>query len=210
MSLRVIRNRERQKVISATTTPNNNNNHNNNIINNRISTNRTLSLGANGSREVIRSKSCPELCSAGLQVTMVGQRSSKSDSDLRKLIEHVNEKNFFANAKSEVCLKTISVHTMGMNPFMPCASSTPADRMFSGPQPPQQSRLGTARSAAPKSTAAGQFRRHSTRSSNSYSSTDTMSRSTSMQSANGAYSNAIRVPIIGYEVMEERARFTVS
>lgn len=106
---------------------------------------------------------------------------SKSESQLSTLNELPASKQTAANlinAKSEICLKTLSVH-----------HTMDAERLRESEGIPNSS---------------NQVRRMSERSSTSHSPTS------ESQNRGFADPNNIRIPIIGYEVMEERARFTVS
>lgn len=113
---------------------------------------------------------------------------SKSDTNLSKIkdvqIGGGHSKTNLANAKSEVCLKTISVHTTS---------------------PEKKQHPGISRSDKDLSS---QSRRMS---SNSISSrmTDPEYFGRCRRPMPPDLATKVRVPIIGYEVMEERARFTV-
>ncbi|KAG4067532.1 hypothetical protein HA402_005304 [Bradysia odoriphaga] len=124
-----------------------------------------------------RSNSYPNLSASHQNVAL---HISKSESQLSTLNELPATEQTFANsinAKSEICLKTLSVHhTMA------------AERLRESENMPNSSQ---------------QSRRMSERSSASHSPTS------ESQNRGFADPNNIRIPIIGYEVMEERARFTV-
>lgn len=108
---------------------------------------------------------------------------SKSETELATLkkvpVTSHTDANLI-NAKSEICLKTLSVH-----------NTMEAERLRDTENAPDSS---------------NQFRRMSARSNASSS----HSPASELQSRGFADPNNIRIPIIGYEVMEERARFTVS
>lgn len=127
-----------------------------------------------------RSNSYPSLATTHL--TVPAPHHSKSESLLSALNElPATTKQTFANlinAKSEVCLKTLSVH-----------HTMDAERLRESVNMPNSS---------------SQLRRMSEQSTASHSPTS------ESQNRGFADPNNIRIPIIGYEVMEERARFTVS
>lgn len=114
---------------------------------------------------------------------------SKSDTNLSKIkdTQGGHSKTNLANAKSEVCLKTISVHT-----------TSPVKR---------QQQLSGMEGISKSDKDLGQRRL----SSNSISSrlTDPEYFGRSRRPIPPEMTTKVRVPIIGYEVMEERARFTV-
>lgn len=117
---------------------------------------------------------------------------SKSDTNLSKLkdarIAGGHSKTNLANAKSEVCLKTISVH-----------STSPVKR--------QQQLSGM--EAISKSDKDLTQRRRSSNNSITSRITDPEYFGRCRRPIPPDMTTKVRVPIIGYEVMEERARFTV-
>lgn len=131
-----------------------------------------------------RSNSYPSLRTSHHDIRLGNCVHSKSEPNLSILNElpsvttqtHAN----LINAKSETCLKTLSVHNT-----MDAAAIRTSEN-------------------APNSS--HQFRRMSERSNVSSSHSPT----SESQNRGFADPNNIRIPIIGYEVMEERARFTVS
>ncbi len=132
-----------------------------------------------------RSNSYPSLASISKHhnIALGNCIHSKSESHLATLkVLPVTNKTFanLINAKSEVCLKTLSVH-----------NTMDADRLCESENTPNSS---------------NQFRRMSERSNVS----SIHSPTSESQNRGFADPNNIRIPIIGYEVMEERARFTVS
>lgn len=146
-----------------------------------------LSSSSNQINLKTRSKSHPNLSASHHDIRLPNSahsKYSKSESELSKLKESVVGKQTFVNlinAKSETCLKTLSVH------------STVMDR----------SAASHTTESTPNSS--NQFRRMSQRSNAS-------SNASPSESQNRGFADPhnIRIPIIGYEVMEERARFTVS
>lgn len=115
---------------------------------------------------------------------------SKSDTNLSKIQDHTqggHSRTNLANAKSEVCLKTISVHT---------TSPVKRQQQLSGMEGISKSDKDLAQRRL---------------SSNSISSrlTDPEYFGRCRRPVPPDMTTKVRVPIIGYEVMEERARFTV-
>lgn len=192
MSLRVIRNRERQKSRK----------HQTNNNNNQLEV--TIPEITARKRVLVRYKSCPDLRSVPRASVRVSQ--SKSETDLKQLKEEANTKqNFFSNAKSEVCLKTISVHNT-MQAYSPSSSSTPHHYYLASRQHHQQPTSTTSASIVDRSYK----RRMSDKSDISSPVSGCTTFSDSPTNFNNAvYGSAIHIPIVGYEVMEERARFTV-
>lgn len=126
-----------------------------------------------------RSNSYPSLRTSQPDIALAKCIHSKSESELSTLNKLPVTKQTVANlinAKSEICLKTLSVH-----------NTMEAERLRESENIPNSS---------------NQFRRLSERSNVSSSQSPTTIRGF-------ADPNNIRIPIIGYEVMEERARFTV-
>lgn len=129
-----------------------------------------------------RSNSYPSLRTSDHGKTLTNYTHSKSESELSINKVPVTKQTFanLINAKSEICLKTLSVH-----------NAMEAERLRESENTPNTS---------------NQFRRMSERSNVSSSQSPT----SELQNRGFADPNNIRIPIIGYEVMEERARFTVS
>lgn len=129
-----------------------------------------------------RSNSYPSLRTSDHGKTLTNCTHSKSESELSINKVQVTKQTFanLINAKSEICLKTLSVH-----------NTMEAERLRESENTPNTS---------------NQFRRMSERSNVSSSQSPT----SELQNRGFADPNNIRIPIIGYEVMEERARFTVS
>lgn len=130
-----------------------------------------------------RSNSFPSLRTSDHHgITLANRTHSKSESELsiNKLPVTKRTSANLINAKSEICLKTLSVH-----------DTMEAERLRESENTPNTS---------------NQFRRMSERSNVSSSQSPT----SELQNRGFADPNNIRIPIIGYEVMEERARFTVS
>lgn len=127
-----------------------------------------------------RSNSYPSLRTSHHDISLANCMHSKSESELTTLKKLAVTNQTYANlinAKSEICLKTLSVH-----------NTMEAERLRETENAPNSS---------------NQFRRMSERSNASNSNSE-------LQNRGFADPNNIRIPIIGYEVMEERARFTVS
>lgn len=131
-----------------------------------------------------RSNSYPNLITPQHHHDVANCIHSKSEAELSTLNQLPVTNRTVANsinAKSEICLKTLSVHNTIMHQ---------AERLRESENSPNSS---------------NQFRRMSERSNVSVSQSPT----SELQNRGFADPNNIRIPIIGYEVMEERARFTV-
>lgn len=131
-----------------------------------------------------RSNSQPDLTGTHKDKTLANCIHSKSESELslpnKCRVTNQTSANLI-NAKSETCLKSLSVHKTMEAERLPESEHTP--------------------------NSSNQFRRMSDRSNVS---TSLYTSTSQLQNRGFADTSNIRIPIIGYEVMEERARFTVS
>lgn len=122
-------------------------------------------------------------------------RFTKSESDLHSAVspggtttsDAVDTNNLYLGAKSEVCLRTLAVKSTH--------------------QPPAPFGQG---SAAASTTGGGNRQRMYESSRRSSEIGSELGRADKYAGINNNNNVAVRIPIIGYEVMEERARFTVS
>lgn len=166
---------------------------------------------------------------------------TKSEGDVNKLLGDncgsISQQGALLNAKSEVCLKTISTHNYHTatqsNPSTPRKLATKkhlrnserlqTNAMISGARShrdlSQSAYISAPHHAEVSSTAnrrrmsEGSYMRQQRSNSMSTSEITTSSRGSSSFAAHSAPpidpNSSLRIPIIGYEVMEERARFTV-
>ncbi|XP_053665039.1 uncharacterized protein LOC128714189 [Anopheles marshallii] len=112
--------------------------------------------------------------------------------------------NLYLGAKSEVCLKTLAVKNTVAVPFV-----KPGVMQQSLPTPPATSG-GSIRSASSSGGSAVQpaaKRLYESRRTSELSSSDFGTNKSDLHLK--ANTSAVRIPIVGYEVMEERARFTI-
>ncbi|XP_065367434.1 sorting nexin-16 [Calliphora vicina] len=168
---------------------------------------------------------------------------TKSEADVNKLLSsiHQTKQGALLNAKSEVCLKTISTHSYQAPVSNNNNNNNTLTQTFKTPRKSQKITQNTmltgARSHRDLSQSAYASSQHNVEVSNcgqpaarrrmsegNYmrsQRTNSMSTSEMTTSSNAASSSLghcvppvdpnsiLRIPIIGYEVMEERARFTV-
>uniref|UniRef100_A0A0K8TM13 Putative sorting nexin 16 n=1 Tax=Tabanus bromius TaxID=304241 RepID=A0A0K8TM13_TABBR len=141
-----------------------------------------------------RSRSYPDLTNILQNVSLSnGNRTgSQSESDVSKAKQNSKANNNLVPAKSEVCLKTISVHrTVHADMSRKSADRNISD-LYRG-DVINNNRL----------------RRMSDHSLSAYSQTSSFTSTSEYTGRGFSDTSCIRIPIIGYEVMEERARFTV-
>ncbi|CAD7076883.1 unnamed protein product [Hermetia illucens] len=153
-----------------------------------------------------RSQSLPNLLDAEEHLLLAQAKkypSWRSETDVSKLIANFEQNANLISAKSEVCLKTISVHrTVHGNMSRPGTggiATTASNRELS-----TRYRNDTLNNN-PSSPA----RRMSEHSISAYSQTSNLTTPSDIEVRGFADTACVRIPIIGYEVMEERARFTV-
>ncbi|XP_055838237.1 sorting nexin-16 [Episyrphus balteatus] len=144
--------------------------------------------------------------------------SSKSDGDVQKLAASFKGNTNLLGAKSEVCLKTISVHntvhnntrggvgvsSAGRNDTMPLQGAH-SDRYLSRSNYAES----RATSTSQNSISLNETRRRMSECSISNRFGRSVASSEFGERTGFTDTSAVRIPIIGYEVMEERARFTV-
>uniref|UniRef100_A0A182LXB0 PX domain-containing protein n=1 Tax=Anopheles culicifacies TaxID=139723 RepID=A0A182LXB0_9DIPT len=128
-----------------------------------------------------------EFAVGGIAVGVAGSGSSFSTN------------NLYLGAKSEVCLKTLAVKNTAPPPFV-----KPGVMQQSMP-PPGASIRSTSSSGS--TTQPSSKRLYESRRTSELSSNDFGTNKAEMHLK--ANSSAVRIPIVGYEVMEERARFTI-
>lgn len=141
--------------------------------------------------------------------------SSKSDSDVQKLAASFKGNSNLLGAKSEVCLKTISVHSTVDNrsgatvqrPSMMPLQGAHSDRYLARSSYAES----RATSSSQNSILINETRRRMSECSISNTNRFNRSAASSEYGERTGFTDnsAVRIPIIGYEVMEERARFTV-
>lgn len=147
-----------------------------------------------------RSKSVPDLKvdnskATGLTKLDSKKRLSRSDSNVSKLAQKFEENANLISAKSEVCLKTISVHrTVHGN----MSRETQSERNYSAAAASRHDLLNN-----------NQIRRMSEQSLSIFSNPSSILTPSEYESRGFVDNSCVRIPIVGYEVMEERARFTV-
>ncbi|XP_052898981.1 uncharacterized protein LOC128305531 [Anopheles moucheti] len=113
--------------------------------------------------------------------------------------------NLYLGAKSEVCLKTLAVKNTVAVPFV-----KPGVMQQSLPAAPAMATGGSIRSASSSGGSANQpatKRLYESRRTSELSSSDFGTNKSELHLK--ANTSAVRIPIVGYEVMEERARFTI-
>ncbi|XP_075165574.1 sorting nexin 16 [Haematobia irritans] len=171
---------------------------------------------------------------------------TKSDSDINKLLscQNKSKQGALLNAKSEVCLKTISTHNYqaatasnnnnNNNNNITCSQSSLNNKNSTNMLSGARSHRDLSQSSYAATTSnhqvdvshcpggSGPSRRRMsegnyvrTQRTNSMSTSEMTSSSIGVGSLSGHHvppvdpNSILRIPIIGYEVMEERARFTV-
>ncbi|XP_022227006.2 uncharacterized protein LOC111077155 [Drosophila obscura] len=236
MSLRALRKRESGNCGSNNYTTNNNNNTGRTLFKKastaitspkqRSLAPKSSSSGSNLDTQKLKSKllgratqSCPDLrhCVNSSNSSLLRSKS-ESDVDTVALAGNSDVPLTAANAKSEVCLQRISSHN-----YEPQQRSENRTTMMGGARSHRdltQSSYGSSSVGGhPSDLEPGRAPRRMSECSLGYSQTSgggyprsngSMFASQSSGSAALVDPNAVlRVPIIGYEVMEERARFTV-
>uniref|UniRef100_A0A182RCL4 PX domain-containing protein n=1 Tax=Anopheles funestus TaxID=62324 RepID=A0A182RCL4_ANOFN len=110
--------------------------------------------------------------------------------------------NLYLGAKSEVCLKTLAVKNTVPTPFVKPGAAMQQSLPPTGGSIRSASSSGSASATQPSSKRLYESRRTSELSSSDFG----PNKSEIHLKAN---TSAVRIPIVGYEVMEERARFTI-
>lgn len=131
---------------------------------------------------------------------------SHSENDLSCMPD---EANVLVNAKSEFHLQSISSTQFPTQGFQSLSTIT-SDRSFN--QTKQNVIVTKPMITQPQNQYAKRMSIHSGHSSHTSGSLTSSASNASTQSANVGFGDRanIRIPIVGYEVMEERARFTVN
>ena len=165
---------------------------------------------------------------------------TKSEGDVNKLLSSIGstKQGALLNAKSEVCLKTISTHSYQapvcsnnntITPRKSLSQNNKSNNMLTGarshrdltqsayattPHNVEVSSCGNLTHASRRRMSEGNYAR--TQRTNSMSTSVTSSSNAASSSSPLTHTvppvdpnSILRIPIIGYEVMEERARFTV-
>lgn len=140
-----------------------------------------------------RSRSLPDLC-LNRNTTKDLNPPWRSESDVSKLYEKFEENANLISAKSEVCLKTISVH-----------QTVHANMSRRGPAV-QDITTGYRGDTLNNNSSTRRMSDHSV---SVYSHNSNLTSPSDDDMRGFADTSCVRIPIIGYEVMEERARFTV-
>ncbi|XP_055920283.1 sorting nexin-16 [Eupeodes corollae] len=144
---------------------------------------------------------------------------SKSDGDVQKLAASFKGNSNLIGAKSEVCLKTISVHSTvhsNSNNSSGGAIRRPEAMPLQGAHSDRYLSRSSFAESRGTSTSQNSISLNETRRrmsecsiSNSHRFNRSVASSEFGERTGFTDASAVRIPIIGYEVMEERARFTV-
>ncbi|XP_050074694.1 uncharacterized protein LOC126562276 [Anopheles maculipalpis] len=165
-----------------------------------------------------RSSSYPTLPQTRKQSSKQQQlRPVRSESDLRAVRDSDSPRrggvggsvtansfstnNLYLGAKSEVCLKTLAVKNTVVPPGLTMQQSLPPGSGVSG------SSIRSASSSVGSTTHPSSKRLYESRRTSELSSSDFGTSKSELHLKSNA--SAVRIPIVGYEVMEERARFTI-
>lgn len=150
--------------------------------------------------------------------------TSRSDGDVQKLAASFKGNSNLIGAKSEVCLKTISVHNTvhsgaasagggatvrRIHDTMPLQGAH-SDRYLSRSSYAESRATSTSQNSISVNETRRRMSECSISNSNRFNRSGPSAPSSEFGERSGfTDSSAVRIPIIGYEVMEERARFTV-